>query len=455
MIPERYRVLLTAYVDGELSGRQRRHVVKLLRRSREARLLLRELQSDSQVLRTMARPKTPLPDITLPVMQTIAERRLRPGSQGSISLPALDSGNPPRWGVPAWAALLAVAATLMIVTLSSYLFFRSHFAPKAKPSDDAPTVRVPPAETPAPDEKPIAPVPIVPPVANQSAPKNRPDAPIDRPATPPSIARDKPGEINASPSPTETKDPNEPSGPVFTSPRDEIFKFEEVQVGTNVILGMSDLDKEAELKKLTEAGHKEKALRVELPCRNGSQALLKLQTAWKAQHANLVVEAISQARLKKPELKTNYLLYINDIQPEELSELLKQVGGEDHKAKAAEQQFTAVVVRGMTKQDHKELTDLLGYEPSPVPPMGTGPLGTDPRRSLADDTAAQLVRTMDGPRPEPGKPAVKMAEYQTLALAWTPVRPPKGAIDIKHFMDGRKPSRAGSIEVLLVLRSKE
>ena len=448
MIPERYRLLLTAYVDGELSGRQRRHVIKLLRRSREARLLLTELQSDSQVLRTMSRPRTPVPDISLPVLETIAARRLRPGR----ATPAPTARGPR--SIPAWGAFVAAAVVLIVMASASYVFFRSHFAPRNKSGDEVPAGNVPPAEANVPEGKQPSPLPGKEPfVDKRPVPRDTPEQPGDK--TPPNqpIVKKEPGGSETPKVGPDPMEPTDPNGGVLTSPGTEIFKFEVVQVGTNVILGLGELEKEAEQKKLAEALRKEKAYRVELPCQNGTKALQKLQAVWKAQHANLVIESISQARLKKPELKTSYILYINNIMPDELTELLRQAGIDDRKARVPEQQFTAVVVRGMTKQDHKELTDLLGFDPSPVPPQGTGPLGTDPRRSVADDTANQIVRSMDTPRPEPGKPAVKQAESQTIALAWTPVRPPKGAMDIKHFMDGRKPSRPGSIEVLLVLRT--
>ncbi len=447
MLSERYRQLLTAYVDGELSGRQRRHVVKLLRRSLEARLLLRELQGDSQVLRAMSRPKTPVPDIALPVMQTIAARRLRPGQ------PAASSSAPV--GVSVWSALAAVAAVLLIVGLSSYLFFRAHYAPRALPVNNSPVVDVPPAEkTSAPADRP-SPLPGKEPQVNQAPlPNQRPEQPGDPgPVLQPIVKGPETGDTPRQPTPpTEPVDPKEPSGPVLTSPQMEMFKFEVVQVAPNIILDLEGLEKEAERKNLTDALRKDGAFRVELPCRDGTRALHKLQGVWKAHHASLVIESTAQARLKRLDSKTNYVLYLNNVMPEELTELLRQLEIEDRKAKGPEQQFKAVVVRGMTRQDHKELTDLLGVDPGLIAPQGTGPLGTDPRRSVADDTANQIVRVMDEPRPEPGKPAVRQTEYQTLALSYNPVRPTKGAPEIKHFLDGRKPPRPGSIQVLLVLR---
>src|SRR5205823_6069244 len=77
MLPERYRELLTAYVDGELGPRQRRTLEKVLRRSAEARALLEKLQADSQELRALA--PAPLPqDLSDSVLMLIAQRRLQP-----------------------------------------------------------------------------------------------------------------------------------------------------------------------------------------------------------------------------------------------------------------------------------------------------------------------------------------------------------------------------------------
>ena len=59
MLPDRDRQLLSAFVDGELSSRQRRHVERLLRRSGEARTLLRRLQEDARELRHLPRPRPP------------------------------------------------------------------------------------------------------------------------------------------------------------------------------------------------------------------------------------------------------------------------------------------------------------------------------------------------------------------------------------------------------------
>jgi anti-sigma factor RsiW len=55
MLSDPLRQLLSAYVDGELSNRQRKAVQRLLRRSAEARTLLRGMQEDAARLRALPR----------------------------------------------------------------------------------------------------------------------------------------------------------------------------------------------------------------------------------------------------------------------------------------------------------------------------------------------------------------------------------------------------------------
>ncbi len=80
MLLDRYRELLTAYVDGELTARQRRHVARLLRRSPEARQLLQQLQRRCSLhFAICLSPHLPV-DLTGEVLRTIVERRLTPGA---------------------------------------------------------------------------------------------------------------------------------------------------------------------------------------------------------------------------------------------------------------------------------------------------------------------------------------------------------------------------------------
>jgi anti-sigma factor RsiW len=100
MLPELERQLLTAYVDGELSSRQSRQVLKLLHRSEEARTLLRELQENVRALRQLPRVYSH-PALSDSVIQLIGSRRLKPQSRPTV---------PQRILLPAWSGYAAAAA---------------------------------------------------------------------------------------------------------------------------------------------------------------------------------------------------------------------------------------------------------------------------------------------------------------------------------------------------------
>src|SRR5713226_4046227 len=109
MLADRYHALLTAYVDGELGARQRKAVLRLLRRSAEARVLLRQLQDDAAALRRLPRRRLGEEFPSL-VLQVVRDRRLHPGRP---ALPRLQ----PR-SVPAWVGVALAASILLLVGLS-------------------------------------------------------------------------------------------------------------------------------------------------------------------------------------------------------------------------------------------------------------------------------------------------------------------------------------------------
>jgi hypothetical protein len=111
MLPDRYSELLTAFVDGELSPRQHKAVLRLLRKSPEARSLLEELEEN--VRKVKALPAQTLGhDFAQEVLDKIAV------------LPPIGVGpRLARRGLPTWLGTAAAAAVLLAVTGVSYWFF--------------------------------------------------------------------------------------------------------------------------------------------------------------------------------------------------------------------------------------------------------------------------------------------------------------------------------------------
>ncbi|MBY0522361.1 MAG: hypothetical protein K2R98_03145 [Gemmataceae bacterium] len=130
MLPERVTQLLTAYIDGELSSRQRRAVSKLLRKSPEARHLLQEMQQDSMILRKLPR-RRPTMDLSKTVLTTLDMRGIKLPKPPPMPAPAR---LPAAARMPNWLAVAAAVLVLVAISAGSYLFFAST-APTIKGKD--------------------------------------------------------------------------------------------------------------------------------------------------------------------------------------------------------------------------------------------------------------------------------------------------------------------------------
>ena len=447
MIRDHDRELLTAYVDGELTSRQRRHVARLLHRSPEARRLLQKLQEDARALRHSPRPQLPA-DLSGEVLRTIVERRLTPGQRRLARVSA-----PASWAGPlaSWAA---AAAVVLVLGAASYLYFTAALMHSEKPA----VVRA------APDE----PAPPVATEASNSAAAverqpDRRDGHASSESPPAHSSREtKPSELvqrpNEAPKKEETNPPSAGREDAVLTDRLEMFRFSKVEDLLPTVLEVNQLEQESARNKLIAELRKDVNFRIELPCKNGTKAFERVRAAANALHIGLVIDKQAQARLKRAEWKTNYVLYVENLTPDEATRFLQRLGAEDKKAsrKPAELQFARLVLTRMTPNDHKELTTLLGVDPTVTEPATKGPLGTDPRRPLADLTAEQVGQALAGQgggrRTDAGKPIAKATEQTALVLAFNPVRPSPGSVEIKQYLDGRKAPKAGTIRVLLVLR---
>lgn len=447
MLRDRYRQLLTAYVDGELSARQRRYVARLLHRSPEARQLLDRLQHDAHSLRHLPRPHLSA-DLSVPVLRTIRERRLTPGQRRSTAVAAS-----PAWMGPL-ASYAAAAAVLFLLGIASYLYFAASFAPQAKPEiaqsssvDPVPAVSHDVTVSPSHTEKNAKPQ-----TASAATPRPKPD-PTPAARLPEVAKKDDPPKQNVSASP-----PTPPKEETVLTERLEMFQLDRVPDTLPVVVKVRDLEQEARRKDLLAELRKDSNFRLELPCRHGTKAFERVRQAARTVSLGLIVEKQAQERIKL-KWRTNYVLYLENLTPEQVTRFLQQIGGEDRKlanGKAEEEQIDRLVLTRMTAQQRKELSTLLGIDPTAARPAATGPLGVDPRKPLADLTAQQVALALAGqgstPRPDTGKTAEKPPEQFALVLAYNPVRPAPGSAEIKRFLDSRKPARPGTVRVLLVLR---
>jgi anti-sigma-K factor RskA len=410
MLDDRSRELLTAYVDGELSARERKAVMKLLRRSPEARILLRRLQADSDALLELPAPP-PAPDVTGSVMQAIAQRGLTPGTQRPR----------PADAVPFWKVFAAAAAVLIVVSGGSFLFF------KAVQSGDARHN----AKSKNPDKEKHNSTPRIDDLANEQKP------PHDLRQLPPE-KKDPPQEIVKKPDrktdadkqerkPDQTPAPEPERESILAAPSMEVFQPRSADVAVPALFKLRELTQERGRQGLVQELAHSSAFYVEILCREGTIAFPRLQAALKAGGINVVVDQGAASRLKQPEFKTNYMVYLEDVTPEELAKILQPLGQEEPKKdkdakKPPVAQFNGndpnLILCPLTAEHRRKLSGLLGVDPRSASATG------------------------------------KSSEHLALAMVYSPSAPRQQSTEIKRYLESRKAPRKETLQVMLVLRGK-
>ena len=213
----------------------------------------------------------------------------------------------------------------------------------------------------------------------------------------------------------------------------ELFELKKVDIALPVVVKLHQLEQEAKRKGLLDELKKTSSFRLELPCSNGSKVFDRLQAACKVDNISLVVEPNAQDRLKKPLLKTNYVVFLEDITPEELTRWLIRVAAEDREGRDEEATGAA-----------------------------TGSAGADADDKTGSRTAVEAARRRSGDHPAEG--SARHGPQQAVVgqdgrangcSCWPttrcgPIRRP----EVKPGCDNAQASRGlERLQILLVLRS--
>jgi hypothetical protein len=212
------------------------------------------------------------------------------------------------------------------------------------------------------------------------------------------------------------------------------------------------LDLDLPKRRLLEELGRDSACRIELGCPDGPAAVERLRSALKAQGVRLVIDQAALDRLAR-KLRTNYVLYAENVTPDEVERVLRQVSRDEKPdpKKRGDSPLERAVLNRLKPADHAELSKLLGVDPTRLAPARPKtPLGVDVRKSLAEQTAEQVKRALEG------QPAAKGSERLAILLPYNPVRPrPASSKEVKLFLDGRQELRPGTVQVLVVLRTSK
>jgi hypothetical protein len=201
-----------------------------------------------------------------------------------------------------------------------------------------------------------------------------------------------------------------------------------------------------------DAPRTDSGFRLAVPCPDTPRAFEHLQAALQAHAGGLLIQPTARARLKG-KLQIRFVLYIEDLLPEELAGILRQARGADWKAESnrrGDGQFGGLVVTRLSKDDRPALATLPGVDPRQLPaPRPGAPPGLGPKKPLAEDTAGQVSRALAGQgstsRTGPNKPAARPSEHLAAVRPHNPVWPRPRSAELRRFLDGCKPPRGGTV----------
>jgi hypothetical protein len=339
MLSDRDCELLTAYVDGQLSTRQRKAALRLLKRSPEARQMLKELRGDSDALIRLP-PRKLAPDFNVRLTRLIVERGIKPGG----ALPAART-------IPTWLGMALAAAVLLAVGTASFLFFSSIRSSNGQ--------------------------------------------------GPPVIAQ-----------------PSKPNS-FFGHRR-----------------ALSDLKQDEVKEQLARDLAKDTSFHLDLQCRDQTKTIERLKTAFSGKGIKLLVDKRAQESLKNNEPKASYVVYAENLEAEDLTAILEDLGAEAKSSTCA-----SVLLNPMQSEHRTHLATLLGVDATKLQPP---PKGLTLQFGIHDpDKKGKATK---------GRPEPKQPQRFALVMALDRAAHPQTQ-QIQQFLKSRREMQPGTLQVYLVVHA--
>jgi hypothetical protein len=308
MLTDQILELLTAFIDGELSQRQRKAVMRLLHRSSEAREMVRQLQENAHKLKQLPRHKVE-PSLVEEVLQAIAEQKAQPK-------PAAQSRVVRRRWLPYLAASLA--ASLLIGTIGA-LYWKSMNEKENIAKGDGPAI-----------------------VKLEKKPE--PQATPTRKANP-MLARIIEATISDFRKPVPAEQPQ-----VFTASFRDLLKAGE---------------KEDQLARALDPA--KKSVQFDITVKDNFVAMDRLKSALSTYKIVVVADPNAVKALSdKKQAKAEYWVYVENLTTDELTKMMQELAKNDTTGMktSVPSPYEKVTVKPITTNDTQKIAGLLGVAPN-------------------------------------------------------------------------------------------
>ncbi|HZZ81783.1 MAG TPA: zf-HC2 domain-containing protein [Gemmataceae bacterium] len=355
MLSEQVTQLLTAFVDGELTPRERAEVVRLLEKSSEAREMLRQLQENAHKIKQLPRRKVE-PSLVDEIMQAIAEQKAQRAA-------------PVRRARRRWLPFLtaAMAASLMLCVLS-VLAWRTF-------------------RTDEPVNNPIV----------QNSPDKKSDPVTPPPVTPPTVWR-----------------PNPLLGPLVEGTVENFAKAPVPETGFSARFAELHPDKGAKSADLAMELQKDPTVQLDITVKNNAMAMARLKDVLKDRGITLVTDqSAAKSLTNKSQAKVEYLVYADSLTRDELTKLMGDLGqsyvvGANNNQRTEQSPYQKVTVAPIAKTEIQRVAKLLGVDPATLEMKGKEPKADAKRQVILLPTAsggqpsAEVRQFVNQRRPQPG-----------------------------------------------------
>lgn len=448
MLNEEQCQLLTLFVDGEATPKQRRAVAELVRESPEARRLLHALQQDADQLQAL--PHLKLPEtFSQAVLDQIGMRGLhRPAALIAIPRPRRMS----------WVSRAAIAAAVLAaVSAATYLFALRSAGPNSAPA----LASSQPARLPLASDKPGA---------AAARPKN------DAPTVAATRSEMQPPALSAA--------DVEWLGAALADLTDPIVHFSHALSSAGIAMAPAKRSADGVLTHEPIGASRLKTVSPHLPpledfrtmddarivdqlkdggfqlvdisCQESWKALDRFEAACRANGFRIIVDADAVLRRSK-KMPAMYVVYIENIASDKVAKILHAAQAEDRKAEAKiknDVQFNSVLVLPLEESWRKWLAEMLAVAPAGfVHPKAASksPASTiDTTKPLPLDTQKSLEKLGSG-GPPAGKTGAK--EPTVLIMVNGPARSPmQMSKEIKQFLEAAAGLQPDVVHALFVLR---
>jgi hypothetical protein len=436
MLSERVQALLTAAVDGELTPGQRRGVHRLLMRSKSARRLYHRLKADAAALRALPRVAAPA-DLAERVLLAIAANGAAPRPTAAVVSPAAAPNRAARH-LSRWAL---AASLFLAIGVGSFVVFQQSSSPSGSPAVAARPVT--PALPPGPTERLPGDSPRDP---DRTPPIAPPPAPGAAQVAPSALANANPPGPNAT-GPKAAPEPRKPDGDLTAPPRNDVETTMVPRPRLPAVLAIRELDQAPVRQRLLDELNRNDAVHIDLFARD-PRGFDRLRAAFQAQGVKVLLDPLVQERFKRG-VPTELALYVESLSADDLAQVFQRLS-------AGGVAFDRLIVGPLMAEDGKELTTLIGVDPTLPIGRSRAPLGVDIRKPLSEDTAAGLGQSLAGAaaaRSEAGKPAAAPSERLALVFAYPPAKLPGTSKEVRQFLDARKAHPAAGVPVYLIVRA--